>query len=177
MTAGLFSAEQWRLDLVRSYSTLELAEEAELDAIVADVSEGLDMPIAILSLSDARRCWVKARAGIDARDFPHEISICAHTPQQGDVLTIEDTRCDPRVADNALVVGAPFLRFYAGASLASHLGPKLGTLCVLDMIPRSLTEAQASILRRAAAQAMTVLNVRRLEKALSHLPAVYHATL
>ena len=156
---------------------LDTETDAEIDAIVAEVSEALDMPIVMLSLIDANRHWSKARVGIDPQEFPREVSICSLTILQDGVLSIGDMRADPRSADNPFVTGPPFLRFYAGVPLATRQGPKLGTLCVLDTIARTLTDAQAATLARAATEAMTVLNVRRLENAFTREPGIFRATL
>ena len=97
----------------------------------------LDVPIALVSLVDAERQWLKSRHGLDANQVPRDISFCGHVIAEGAPLVVPDTFDDPRFADNPLTSGEPGVRFYAGMPLRSPDGFVLGTLCAIDRIPRA----------------------------------------
>ncbi|MCJ2036770.1 PAS domain S-box protein [Methylobacterium sp. J-068] len=153
-----------RREALSRYDILDTAPEAAFEDIVKLASMLLEMPVSLISLVDTGRQWFKARIGFERSETTLRESICAHAVQQDDLFVIPDTTRDPRTADNALVVGAPHVRFYAGVPLRTPEGTALGTLCVLDTRPRDLTEAQAFILRTLARQVMTELDLRRTIK-------------
>ncbi len=126
------------MDALRAFRVLDTAPEAAFDRIVALAADLFDAPIALVSLIDEHRQWFKARVGLEACATPREQAFCAHAldlPPHG-VMVVEDASLDPRFADNPLVVGAPQIRFYAGAVLSDRDGFNLGTLCVIDPRPR-----------------------------------------
>jgi len=85
---------------------------------------------------------------------------------------VPEVRADARFAEHPLVVGDPHLRFYAGAPLVTPSGEALGTLCVADRVPRSLTPAQAAALAALARQVMAQLELRQHRARLEHANAV-----
>jgi GAF domain-containing protein len=102
---------------------------------------------------DRDRQWFKSRVGVEAAETPRETSFCAHAIEAGnDVMVVRDAPADPRFADNALVTGAPHIRFYARVPLVSAENAGLGTLCVIDTRPRDLTDRQLEALRIFARQ-------------------------
>jgi PAS domain S-box-containing protein len=143
------------------YAILDTEAEAEFDAIVQAASAACGMPVSLISLLDADRQWFKAETGFGSRETPVASSICAYTAAQRDLLVIPDTTQDPRTVDNPLVTGPPHIRFYAGAPLVTAEGVGIGALCVLDTKPNQLNATQTLILRTLAAQAMTMLELRR----------------
>jgi diguanylate cyclase (GGDEF)-like protein/PAS domain S-box-containing protein len=122
--------------------------------------------MALVSLVDDVRHWFKCEIGVGEREIPRGIGICGHTILQPGVFIVPDMTKDPRFADNPLVVGRPYLRFYAGAPLITDDGLPLGTLCVLDNKPRpeGLTPEQSTALLDLARAVMTQLKIRRARK-------------
>ena len=169
MKARLPSAEVERIELLREAEILDSAPEPSYDAIVKLAAEVCEVPISIVSLVDEDRQWFKASVGLDVNQTPRDWAFCAHAILEPDAtLMTPDARFDPRFADNPLVTGPPNIRFYAGVPLRSGNGHALGTLCVIDCQPRSLTKNQLQLLealaKHAAAMIETRINVNRLNQ-------------
>lgn len=160
-----------RLEALRSYGILDTAPEEAFDSITRIIAHVCQAPIAVINLIDADRQWFKSEIGLGVRETPLDISICAHAILQPGLFVVPDTREDPRFANNPLVAGDPHLRFYAGALLETDDGLPLGTLCVLDYEPRTLTQTQADTLKALAGQVMTQLELRRMLAAQERLIA------
>jgi two-component sensor histidine kinase len=163
--AELHSAEAHRLAALRSYGILDTPREADFDEVVQVASAVCGTPISVINLIDQGRQWFKAEVGLGVRETPIDSSICAHAILQPDLFIVPDTTLDHRFCDNALVVGDPHLRFYAGALLETPEGFPLGTVCVLDYKPRELDETQKAFLRLMANQVMKLLELRRVAAA------------
>lgn len=110
------------------------------------------MLTAVINFVDQDRQWTKAAAGQDKTEDYWHVSFCAHTILEMDLLEVPDASTDARFAENPLVTGEPFIRFYAGAPLVTSEGCGIGSLCILDGIPRRLTDEQAAVLRLLARQ-------------------------
>jgi PAS domain S-box-containing protein len=117
--------------------------------------------MATISLVDEDRQWFKARVGMEMAETSRDISFCGHAVHQRDLFVVPDATKDERFADNPLVTGEPGIRFYAGAPLISSENAALGALCVMDHVPRTLTQAQEQALQVLARQVMTHLELRR----------------
>ena len=165
MKAEPHSAEEYRLDALRHYDILDTPREADFDEVVKVASAVCGTPISVINLIDQGRQWFKAEVGLGVRETPLDSSICAHAILQRGLFVVPDTTLDGRFCDNALVVGDPHLRFYAGALLESPEGFPLGTVCVLDYKPRELDETQKAFLRLMANQVMKLLEYRRIAAA------------
>jgi two-component sensor histidine kinase len=163
--AELHSAEAHRLAALRSYGILDTPREADFDEVVQVASAVCGTPISVINLIDQGRQWFKAEVGLGVRETPIDSSICAHAILQPDLFIVPDTTLDHRFCGNALVVGDPHLRFYAGALLETPEGFPLGTVCVLDYKPRELDETQKAFLRLMANQVMKLLELRRVAAA------------
>ncbi|WP_062018556.1 GAF domain-containing protein [Aureimonas sp. AU4] len=152
-----------RLGILSSYGVLDTQSEQGFDDIVLLATQVCATPVALVSLVDRDRQWFKARVGFEPCETSLDRSVCAHALGRTDILQIEDLTQDPRTRANPLVTGEPYLRFYAGAPLTTPEGQTLGTLCVIDHVPRpnGLTPAQAEGLRALARQVMTLLALRR----------------
>jgi len=145
------AAEAERLAALRSYNILDTPPEPEYEAITALIAELCAVPIALVSLVDENRQWFKSNCGLsEVSGTSRDVSFCTHAIEHKGILEIPDTLLDPRFAQNPLVLGEPFLRFYAGAPLVDREGMVLGTLCVADRVPRRLTLEQWSNLARLA---------------------------
>ncbi|KLK91321.1 histidine kinase [Microvirga vignae] len=153
--------EDDRLAALRSYRVLDTHPEPAFDDLVQLAASACQAPIALISLIDERRQWFKAEVGLGVRETPLDRSICLSVMLQTRLTVVPDLAEDPRFARNPLVAGEPRLRFYAGAVLRTPDGVPLGALCVLDHVPRDLTEEQASTLTLLARQVMSQLELRR----------------
>jgi len=156
--------ETARLQVLHSYGILDTPCEPGFDDIVTLATQICAVPVGLVSLVAADRQWFKARCGFPACETPLSQSVCVHAlASEGGLMVIPDLSADSRTRDNALVTGAPFIRFYAGAVLRSEDGVPFGTLCVIDTEPRpgGLEADQAFALRALARQAMAQLDLRR----------------
>ena len=154
--------ESRRLASLRAYGILDTPVEAVFDDITRIASAVCQTPMSIISLVDVERQWFKSEVGMGVQETPIDQSICAHAILEHDFLEVSDTTQDPRFASNPLVTGAVGLRFYAGALLKTPDGLPLGTVCVLDTKPRTLTPEQIDTLRALSRQVMAQFELRRL---------------
>ena len=153
--------ESERLAALRSYRVLDTPPEPEFDDLVQLAARACQTPVALISLIDERRQWFKAQVGLGVRETPLDRSICLSAMLLPGLTIVPDLTEDPRFVGNPLVTGEPHLRFYAGAVLRTPDGVPLGALCVLDHMPRDLTQEQASTLTMLARQVMSQLELRR----------------
>lgn len=155
--------EAQRFEALHRLNLLDSPPEVLFDDIVALAALSCATPIALVSLIDQERQWFKACIGLDVTETPRDQAFCAHAILRPDALLIvPDTHEDPRFQENPLVMGAPHIRFYAGAPILSPEGQPLGTVCVIDTIPRTLDAAQQAALVRLARQTSTLLRLRQL---------------
>jgi len=124
-------------------------------------------PIGLITLVDDKRQWFKARCGLDVQETPREIAFCSHALRSPDLLVVPDALQDARFASNPLVTSDPAIRFYAGAPLITPDGFTLGTLCVIDRVPRTLLPEHAEALRSLSRRVMDQLELRRRMRAIS----------
>lgn len=173
--AGLDAApalddETRRLEILNSYRVVDTPPEPTYDDIVNMASLMCSTPIALVSLVTEDRQWFKARVGLEASETPRDQAFCAHAIRDPlTVMEIQDATKDPRFMHNPLVVGEPGIRFYAGAPLLTPSGAALGTVCVIDRVPRQLTPAMAQGLQALARQAGELLALRRANSDLETL--------
>jgi hypothetical protein len=153
--------EAQRLDALRACRILDSAPERSFDGLVELAARLTQAPMAVLSLVDHTRQWFKARVGLDVHETPRAHSFCAHAILQPTPLIVEDAARDARFADNPLVMGPPGIRFYAGYPLELSDGVRLGTLCVIETRPRTLSSSEQSALASLADQAAAQLELRR----------------
>lgn len=155
------ACEGARLARLRATNLLDSGAELPFDRITALAARVFGAPIALVSLVDERRQWFKSRVGLEAEETARCISFCAHAIQRDDVFVVPDATLDDRFAANPLVTGSPHIRFYAGAPLITADGLKLGTLCVIDTVPRQDFDAQhAATLADLAAMVMREIELR-----------------
>ncbi len=142
MKSPVPATETERLKALYWYQILDTTAEDIFDEVTLLASQVCEAPIAIISLVDKDRQWFKSKIGLTATQTPRDISFCAHTIMQNDVLEIKDALKDERFATNPLVTTDPRIRFYAGAPIRTTAGHNLGSLCVLDRVPRELNARQ-----------------------------------
>lgn len=144
--------ESDRLDALRRLGVLDTPPESDYDDLTRLAAAICCTPISLVSLIDADRQWFKSRHWIDAAETPRDQAFCAHAIHRPELFVVPDVAADERFADNPLVTGDPHIRFYAGMPLATPDGFPLGTLCVIDRTPRTLTTDQRDALRVLARQ-------------------------
>ncbi len=154
--------ESQRLRSLLDYAVLDSLPEQAYDDLTRLASAICNTPIALITLLDDHRQWFKARVGMETTETPRSIAFCSHAILDPDsVMVIEDAGLDVRFAANPLVTGDPNIRFYAGAPLITPTGEALGTICVIDRVPRTLTEAQSEALRILSREVIAHLELRR----------------
>ncbi len=153
--------EKERLDKLKSYKVLDTFSEKEYDDIVNLASIICETPIALISLIDETRQWFKAHHGLDEPETPRENAFCHYTIMQDEVMEINNSLEDPRFVKNPLVTGHPKIRFYAGAPLKTADGFNLGSLCVIDTVPRTLTFIQKKALEILANSVIIQLELKK----------------
>lgn len=153
--------EDERLRALLAYDILDTPREKDFDDIAALASAICEAPIAVVNLIGDKRQFFKAEVGLGVRETPIESSFCAKAILEDDFLMVPDATQDRRFDGNPLVAGEPHLRFYAGALLKSADNLPIGTVCVLDYQPRTLTPVQMQTLRVLAQQVMKQLDLKR----------------
>lgn len=149
-----------RLSALARYRILDTEPEREFDDLTALAARICGTPIALMSLVDADRQWFKARFGLEALETPRAVSFCSRAIRRDGLFVVPDAMVDPRFATNPLVTANPRIRFYAGTPLITPDGWAIGTLCVIDRVPRELTVAQAEALESLGCQAVALLQYR-----------------
>ena len=155
-----------RLADLYHYQVLDTEPEEGFDILTRLAAQIAEVPLALISLTDASRQWFKARVGVSLTQIPRDWAPCAHVVFERQNLVIEDMQVDARFADNPLVTGPPHVRFYAGFALVTPKGSVLGTLAVMDLVPRRLTDLQIEALTVLARQVVDQLELRGAYRAL-----------
>ncbi len=153
--------ESQRLEALRRYRVLDTPPEPAFDDLAALASQICGTPMASVSLIDSDRQWFKARVKVERSETPRDLAFCAHTILGKDLFVVPDASADRRFSGNPAVTGDPGIRFYAGAPLVTSDGYGIGTLCVMDSKPRSLTPAQTESLRALSRLVVAQLELRR----------------
>ncbi|BAT56370.1 two-component sensor histidine kinase [Nostoc sp. NIES-3756] len=157
----LHDSESQRLEALYQYHILDTPPEEVFDELVNLTSDTCNTPIALISLLDSQREWLKAKVGITESEISRNICFANHTIYQNDILIIPDTWQDERFADNPLVRAHPYYRFYAGVPLINADGFALGCLSIIDFIPRNFSSREQEILKRLARQVVRQLELYR----------------
>ncbi|MBD8593611.1 GAF domain-containing protein [Pseudomonas sp. CFBP 8758] len=155
--------ESERLAALEHLGVLDSVPEPGFDDIVQLATQLCGTPIGLVSLVDRERQWFKACVGLDVSETHRDLAFCAHAILAPDtVMIVQDTHLDLRFKGSPLVLGPPYIRFYAGAPIISRQGLALGTVCVIDTVPRTLDAAQCSALQALARQTAAQLELRLL---------------
>lgn len=153
--------ETERLAALASCEILDTRADPDFDMLAKLAATLTGAPAAVISLVDRDRDWFKAKFGTEGSEAPREISFCGHAILGADPLVVEDALEDPRFADNPMVLGGPEIRFYAGVPLITPDGFALGTLCVSDTKPRTLSPEQLEALVGLSRRVVAQLELRR----------------
>lgn len=167
MTTPLRKSEVKRLKVLWEYDVLDTMPEQMFDDLTELAAKICEAPIALISLVDEKRQWFKSKVGLSAKESSRDVSFCAHAIGRDGLFVVPDATKDKRFAGNPLVTADPKIRFYAGAPLITPDGHALGTLCVLDKVPRKLKADQQQALRVLARHVMTQLELRRRSRELA----------
>ena len=149
------------MEALRQYGVLDTIPEQAFDDLTLLAAHICQTPVALISLVDSERQWFKSRVGWDASETPRDVAFCAHAIVAPGSLVVPDALADERFAQNPLVLAEPHIRFYAGAPLHAPDGHALGTLCVIDHVPRVFTEEQRAAPEALSRQVMAQLELRR----------------
>ncbi len=167
MKANVPTQEAARLEALRQYRILDTPAEQAYDDITAIAAFICNVPIALISLVDADRQWFKSKVGLDVSETSRDVSFCAHAILDNQVMIIDDAHQDKRFVDNPLVTCAPGIRFYAGVPLITPSEQSIGTLCVIDYQPRSLSDHQKQMLEALGRQVVIQLEQKRISAQLA----------
>ncbi|HEX8705459.1 MAG TPA: ATP-binding protein [Myxococcaceae bacterium] len=161
--------EDARLRALYSYGVLDTQPEPTFDGIARLAAQICGTPIALISLLDKDRQWFKSSSGLEARQTRRDVAFCTYAILEPGVFVVPDALADPRFAHNPLVTGDPHIRFYAGAPLVNPEGFSLGTVCVIDRVPRQLEREKVLALETLAEQVVAQLELRRLNRSQTRL--------
>jgi anti-sigma regulatory factor (Ser/Thr protein kinase) len=153
--------EAARLAALRRYRILDTDPERAFDDLALLASYVCQTPIALISLIDDDRQWLKSHIGTTVTESSRSVAFCAHAIQQNGIFTVRDATDDARFKKNPFVLNEPYIRFYAGAPLVTPDGHALGTICVIDRVPRDLSEDQNRALDALRRQVEAQLELRR----------------
>ena len=153
--------EALRLDAVEKQQITDTPRDEAFDRVVRLACAALEAPIGAVTFIEGERQWVKASEGIDITETPRDVSFCTHTIQTADVMVVEDATKDPRFWDNPFVTAEGGIRFYAGAPLTTREGFQIGSLCVVDHIPRRINQRDRDLLKDMAAIVVSEMELRK----------------
>jgi signal transduction histidine kinase len=139
-----------RLAALNSLGILDTLPEERYDRITRLAKNLFRVPIALLSLVDTERQWFKSAQGLNASETSRDISFCGHAILDDEPFIIPNATEDDRFADNPLVLNDPSIRFYAGHPVKTLDGNNIGTLCIIDSKPKSMTEQEVGLLHDLA---------------------------
>ena len=159
--------EPQRLAALRSLGLLDTLPEERFERITRVAQRLFAVPIASITLIDANRQWSKSCIGLPSLETPRDEAFCAHAILSDDALVVPDAKLDPLFANNPLVTGEPYIRFYAGQPLVESSGYKIGTLCLIDRKPRQFTSADRQALKDLSLWAENELSNVELNRALA----------
>lgn len=131
--------EEGRMEALHKLAILDTESEERFDILTREAIEKLNVRMSMVSIIDSDREWFKSCAGIDQKESPRDVSFCGHALLATNMFVVEDTFKDSRFADNPMVIGYPFIRFYAGVALFDYkTNLPIGVFCIKDTEPKIL---------------------------------------
>jgi GAF domain-containing protein len=161
--------EQHRINALRRYQILDTPAEGTFDRITSLASQLFNVPVAITSLVDTDRVWFKSRHGLDLKEVKREPGLCASTILHNVPYVLNDASIDPRSLAHPLVARDKGFRFYAGVPLTTRDNYNLGTLCIMDFQPRTITDQELEILSSLAQIVMDEMELRLASRRIDKL--------
>ncbi|MBI3888855.1 GAF domain-containing protein [Candidatus Nomurabacteria bacterium] len=151
--------EEKRIEAVHRLAILDTKPEERFDILTQEVVKKLNVSMSMVTILDSNREWFKSCVGLDKKEGDRAASFCGHALLAKNIFVVEDTLKDPRFADNPMVVGFPFIRFYAGVALFDYKTRQpIGVFCVKDTKPKKLTVQEIAIIIDLANKAEKELN-------------------
>lgn len=157
MNAPIPVNETERIEELKKYKILDSNSEKNFDDITYLASVICDVPVAMINFVDTNRVWVKSSQGLKIDEMERNSAFCSHALNNNDIFLVEDTTKNKIFFSNPLVINEPGIRFYAGVPLITSTGLALGTLCIIDFVPKQLNETQQAALRSLSRQVITLL--------------------
>ena len=167
--------EQLRQNVVKQFERLNLQHNPELRQVVSFAANLCQTPISLITLIDKNTQWIKVKKGINRNidRMPRELSFCTQFIKRKNLLIIDDTQLDKRFNTHPSVTAAPRIRFYAGAPLITQDGHCIGSLCVMDYKPHTLTAQEKLMFKILSKHAISVMELKlsldQLDKSLTSL--------
>jgi GAF domain-containing protein len=153
--------EKARLAALEQYAILDTDPEAAFDDLTLLASFVCKTPIALITLIDESRQWIKSKVGLSVSETSRDVAFCSTAILQNELFVVPDALQDARFRNNPLVVSEPHIRFYAGAPLVTEEGYALGALCVIDQKPRELAQDEREALKALGRLVLGQLEFRR----------------
>ena len=171
------SNENERLKALQNYQILDSLKEVEFDRFTELASLICDVPISLITLIGTDRQWFKSNKGLNCNETPRDVSFCQYAIMEPQIFEVLDATKDERFKDNILVNNYPDIRFYAGYPLIDPHGYALGTLCIIDNVPRILSENQKSALKLLADQVIELIVERRQREELKSFERLFNVSI
>ncbi|MFN6539219.1 MAG: GAF domain-containing protein [Nostoc sp. EkiNYC01] len=161
MKTGDTITEEARLEALRQYQILDTEPEEAYDNLAQLAAFICNTPISLVNFIDENRQWFKAKVGLNVSEMPRSVGLSYLCQERRNVVVVPDTLADEKLAKNAVVIGYPYVRFYAGVPLITSRGDMLGTLCVIDQVPKELSQKQVEALVALSRLVIDQLELRR----------------
>jgi GAF domain-containing protein len=152
--------EQKRLEAVRRFEHFNFDLDKNLQGVLQLAADIYETPVAFITLIDEKEQWFKVNRGFEVKRMPRDTSFCTHVVRTGEVMIVNDAGRDTRFSNNPLVSQPPYIRFYAGAPLATNDGHNIGTLCVMDTGLKEITDNKKLQLGILAQQAIHLMELK-----------------
>ncbi|MBD0300770.1 MAG: PAS domain-containing protein, partial [Tolypothrix sp. T3-bin4] len=161
MKSRQIDTEMERLEALRQYQILDTEPEEAYDNLAQLAAFICGTSISLVNFIDENRQWFKAKVGLNVSEMPRSVGLSYLCQERRNVVVVPDTLADEKLANNAVVTGYPHVRFYAGVPLITPKGDMLGTLCVIDQVPKELSQKQVEALVALSRLVIDQLELRR----------------